>query len=80
MAILVCGGAGYIGSHTVARLIEKKGKEVVVFDNLQKGHKEAVPENVALYVGGDLRDPEALDKVFGRIILRRLLILPQILL
>ncbi len=52
MAILVCGGAGYIGSHTVARLIEKKGKEVVVFDNLQKGHKEAVPENVALYVGG----------------------------
>lgn len=63
MAILVCGGAGYIGSHTVARLIEK-GKEVVVFDNLQKGHKEAVPENVKLYVG-DLRDPEALDKVLG---------------
>ncbi len=63
MAILVCGGAGYIGSHTVARLIEK-GKEVVVFDNLQKGHKEAVPENVALCVG-DLRDPEALDKIFG---------------
>lgn len=63
MAILVCGGAGYIGSHTVARLIEK-GKEVVVFDNLQKGHKEAVPENVALYVG-DLRDPAALDKVLG---------------
>lgn len=63
MAILVCGGAGYIGSHTVARLLEK-GKEVVVFDNLQKGHKEAVPENVKLYVG-DLRDPEALDKVLG---------------
>ncbi|QUI21281.1 UDP-glucose 4-epimerase GalE [Vallitalea pronyensis] len=63
MAILVCGGAGYIGSHTVARLIEK-GKDVIVFDNLQKGHKEAVPEGVALYVG-DLRDPEALDKVFG---------------
>ncbi|GKX28689.1 UDP-glucose 4-epimerase GalE [Vallitalea longa] len=63
MAILVCGGAGYIGSHTVARLVEK-GKEVIVFDNLQKGHKKAVPEDVKLYVG-DLRDKDALEKVFS---------------
>lgn len=62
MSILVCGGAGYIGSHTVAALLEK-GKEVIVFDNLYKGHKEAVPSNVKLYVG-DLRDGETLDKVF----------------
>lgn len=63
MAILVCGGAGYIGSHTVARLVEK-GKEVIVFDNIQKGHKKAVPEEVKLYVG-DLRDKDALEKVFS---------------
>ncbi|WP_273321440.1 UDP-glucose 4-epimerase GalE [Vallitalea guaymasensis] len=63
MAILVCGGAGYIGSHTVARLLEK-GKEVIVFDNLQKGHREAVPENIKLCVG-DLRDKDALEKVFS---------------
>lgn len=62
MAILVCGGAGYIGSHTVAALIEQ-GQEVVVFDNLYKGHKAAVPETAKLYVG-DLRDPAALDQVF----------------
>lgn len=63
MAILVCGGAGYIGSHMVAYLKEQ-GEEVVILDNLQKGHKAAV-EAVGgkLYVG-DLRDREILDKVF----------------
>ncbi len=63
MAILVCGGAGYIGSHTVAALKEA-GEDVVVFDNLYKGHKGAVPTDVKLYVG-DLRNYEDLDKVFG---------------
>ena len=43
MAILVCGGAGYIGSHAVAELLEA-GQEVVVVDNLQKGHKDALWE------------------------------------
>lgn len=62
MAILVCGGAGYIGSHTVAELLEK-GEEVVVVDNLQKGHKEAVLEGAKLYVG-DLRDEAFMDTVF----------------
>ncbi|MDT2048105.1 MULTISPECIES: UDP-glucose 4-epimerase GalE [Bacillaceae] len=62
MAVLVCGGAGYIGSHTVAELLDK-GKDVVVVDNLQKGHKEAILEGVRLYVG-DLRDTEFLDEVF----------------
>ena len=63
MAILVCGGAGYIGSHMVAYLKEQ-GEEVVILDNLQKGHKAAV-EAVGgkLYVG-DLRDRKILDKVF----------------
>lgn len=62
MAILVCGGAGYIGSHTVAALVEA-GEEVVVFDNLYKGHRGAVPQGVELYVG-DLRNEADLDKVF----------------
>ncbi|MFV9511255.1 UDP-glucose 4-epimerase GalE [Tepidibacillus sp. LV47] len=63
MAILVCGGAGYIGSHAVAALLEK-GEEVVVIDNLQKGHKQAVLEGAKLYIG-DLRDSEILDQVFN---------------
>ncbi len=62
MAIAVCGGAGYIGSHTVAELLAR-GEEVIVVDNLQKGHKEAVLEGATLYVG-DLRDDAFLDRVF----------------
>ncbi|MCJ8341306.1 MAG: UDP-glucose 4-epimerase GalE [Cetobacterium sp.] len=62
MAILVCGGAGYIGSHAVRALLNSK-EEVIVLDNLQTGHRDSVPENVKLLVG-DLRDKEFLDKVF----------------
>lgn len=61
MAILVCGGAGYIGSHTVAELIDM-GKNVIVLDNLQKGHRNAVLGG-KLYVG-DLRDDSFLTTVF----------------
>lgn len=61
MAVLVCGGAGYIGSHTVAELLEK-GEEVVILDNLEKGHKEAVLGGK--FYEGDLRDSELLDKIF----------------
>lgn len=46
MAILVTGGAGYIGSHFV-RLLNSKGFDVVIFDNLSRGHKESIPEGVA---------------------------------
>ncbi|TDT69721.1 UDP-galactose 4-epimerase [Hypnocyclicus thermotrophus] len=62
MNILVCGGAGYIGSHAVAELIQR-GENVIVVDNLQKGHKDAVWEGAKLYIG-DLRDKIFLDKVF----------------
>ncbi len=62
MAILVCGGAGYIGSHAVAELI-KRGEEVVVVDNLQKGHIDAIWEGAKICLG-DLRDKEFLQRVF----------------
>lgn len=52
--ILVTGGAGYIGSHTV-RTLKQQGFDVVVYDNLSKGHKEAVPSDVPLVIG-DIRD------------------------
>ncbi|GAB6685174.1 hypothetical protein BOVMAS27_16960 [Streptococcus uberis] len=42
MAILVLGGAGYIGSHMVDWLIEQDKKEVVVVDNLVTGHRQSV--------------------------------------
>ncbi|MEG6591021.1 UDP-glucose 4-epimerase GalE [Paenibacillus barengoltzii] len=62
MAILVTGGAGYIGSHTVAALLEQ-GREVVVIDNLQTGHREALLGG-KLYEG-DLRDKPLLAKLFA---------------
>lgn len=62
MAILVTGGAGYIGSHTVAALLDL-GEEVVVIDNLQTGHREALLGG-KLYEG-DLRDKELLAKLFS---------------
>lgn len=62
MAILVCGGAGYIGSH-VTKLLLENGKEVIVLDNLQTGHVDAVDPNAKLFLG-DLRDEEFLDRVF----------------
>lgn len=54
MAILVLGGAGYIGSHTVYELIEA-GKQVVIADNLETGHIEAVHPKAKFYQG-DIRD------------------------
>ncbi|HOQ15826.1 MAG TPA: UDP-glucose 4-epimerase GalE [Defluviitaleaceae bacterium] len=62
MSVLVCGGAGYIGSHAVEELIAT-GEEVVVVDNLQKGHKKAVNPKAKLYIG-DLRDLNFMDRVF----------------
>lgn len=63
MQILVCGGAGYIGSHMVRHLVDT-GHQVVVLDNLSTGHRESV-DGVPLEVV-DLNDLEAIDSVFGR--------------
>ena len=61
MKILVTGGAGYIGSIAVERLINT-GAEVVVFDNLYQGHRDAVHPD-AIFVQGDLADKTAVDAV-----------------
>ncbi|NRT73865.1 UDP-glucose 4-epimerase GalE [Clostridium beijerinckii] len=63
MSILVCGGAGYIGSHTVHELV-KQNKDVIIVDNLQSGHMKAVDPKAKFYKG-DIRDSEFLDKVFS---------------
>lgn len=62
MAILVAGGAGYIGSHMVKDLIEH-GQDVVVADNLSTGHRDAINPKAKFYEG-DIRDRKFLDKVF----------------
>lgn len=61
MAILVCGGAGYIGSHMVAELLAQN-KEVIILDNFEKGHEGAILGG-KIYKG-DLRDKNILDKIF----------------
>lgn len=64
MTVLVLGGAGYIGSHTVYELIDR-GEDVVIIDNLETGHIEAVHEKARFYQG-DIRDRAFLDGVFEK--------------
>lgn len=61
MAILICGGAGYIGSH-VNKLLHQQGYETIIFDNLIYGHREAVKWGEL--VRGDLNNTCELDSVF----------------
>ncbi len=67
--ILITGGAGYIGSHTVINFI-KNGYEVVVFDNLENGHQETIDtlQNIGnvKFEKGDLRNIEDIEKVFNK--------------
>ncbi len=62
MRVLVTGGAGYIGSVVADELLQA-GHQVVVFDNLSRGHRQAVPKNAELVVG-DLADRDCLDQLF----------------
>lgn len=64
MTVLVLGGAGYIGSHTVFALIEK-GEDVVIIDNLETGHIEAVHSQARFYQG-DIRDRAFVDSVLDK--------------
>ncbi|MCK4412861.1 MAG: UDP-glucose 4-epimerase GalE [Candidatus Eisenbacteria sp.] len=63
MKVLVTGGAGYIGSVTAERLLEA-GHEVLVADNLSRGHRRAVPEGARLEVL-DIRDQEPLARLMA---------------
>ena len=56
MNILVTGGAGYIGSHTVRALLGA-GHQVVIVDNLSRGHVESIPQGVPFYEM-DIVDPK----------------------
>jgi UDP-glucose 4-epimerase len=58
MRVLVTGGAGYIGS-TITEVLLDSGHEVVVYDNLQKGHAAAIAEG-ARFIKADLSDGEAI--------------------
>ncbi|TAH63439.1 MAG: UDP-glucose 4-epimerase GalE [Gottschalkiaceae bacterium] len=64
MAILVCGGAGYIGSHCVYDLIEN-GEKVIVVDNLQTGHINAIHKE-AIFYQGDIKEINFLNTVFSK--------------
>ena len=61
MKILVTGGAGYIGSHTVRRLLEAN-YDVIVVDNLSKGHKESLPKGIKFFKI-DIGDSKELSKI-----------------
>ena len=63
MSILVLGGAGYIGSHTVDRLVTTTDEEVIVVDSLVTGHRAAVNPKAKFYQG-DLADKDFMRKVF----------------
>lgn len=62
MATLVLGGAGYIGSHTVDRLIEK-GEKTIVVDSLVTGHRQSVNKDAKFYQG-DIADKDFMRQVF----------------
>ncbi|MDR3135950.1 MAG: UDP-glucose 4-epimerase GalE [Coriobacteriales bacterium] len=64
LKVLVVGGAGYIGSHTVYELI-RNGHQVVVYDNLSSGHQSAVPEQAGFYLG-DILDEHQLEQVLAQ--------------
>jgi len=64
MAILVTGGAGYIGSHAV-KILDDLGDETVVIDNLAKGHAQALKSTGARFYRGDVGDANLLNRVFG---------------
>lgn len=63
MNILITGGAGYIGSVVCAHLTAAK-QNVVVYDNLSRGHRDAVPKDAELIIG-DISDRKSLDQLFS---------------
>ena len=77
--ILITGGAGYIGSHTILNLIEKTDYKIIIFDNLENGHIETVntlleinserqrrADANIIFEKGDLRNIEDIENVFNK--------------
>ena len=70
--ILITGGAGYIGSHTVLNLIENTDYKIIIFDNLENGHIETVNalleinSDRIIFEKGDLRNIEDIENVFNK--------------
>ncbi|GMR20912.1 MAG: UDP-glucose 4-epimerase GalE [Gammaproteobacteria bacterium] len=62
MKVLVCGGAGYIASH-MCKMLARAGHDVLVFDNLSTGHREAVQWGE--FIEGDLLNPGDLEQTFS---------------
>ena len=63
MAVLVTGGAGYIGSHMAWTLLDA-GEDAVVIDRLSTGHRWAIPPEARFYEG-DIADAELLKRIFS---------------
>lgn len=63
MKILVTGGAGYIGSFMVKKALNK-GYEVVVADNLERGHQDAIDKRAKLVIG-ELKDKKFVERIFS---------------
>ncbi len=64
MKVLVTGGAGYIGS-VATEILVREGYEVLVFDNLQQGHREALAEGAG-FIEGDLNNPDQINAAMER--------------
>jgi UDP-glucose 4-epimerase len=64
-SVLVTGGAGYIGSHTV-RLLASQGRKIVVLDNLVFGHQKAIVDDGVELVVGDVGDQKLVRELFAK--------------
>ena len=62
-ALLITGGAGYIGSHTT-RLLAEAGERIVVLDTLELGHRESLISPGVTFVQGDLAERSVLEQIF----------------
>jgi UDP-glucose 4-epimerase len=64
MSILITGGAGYIGSHIVEKLVNKKNK-IIILDNLKTGHKKLINKN-AIFLKGDIKNKKLINKIIQK--------------
>ena len=62
--LLVIGGAGYIGSHTVLQLLDQH-ERVIVLDNLVMGHRDALPLDRVTFIQGEMADAALVDALFA---------------